>query len=227
MDGSRHPVSRDACREFRGDLAARALGVSSPEGDAALDAHLDGCPECRDELADLRGVADALGRADPDRVADRAADPIEAPSGLSTRIFELVGAGVAAERRRRRVVAGAVAVLAVAAVTVGMLVWRGDSPGGRRIEFAATAGASGSAELVSRSWGTEVSLDVDGLDDGEVYWLWLTGDDGKRVVAGTFIGTGGPVRAVLASAIPTEDARRIWMTDEDDAVVLDALITSA
>ena len=115
----------------------------------------------------------------------------------------------------------------MAALIVGMLVWRGDSAGGRRIEFAATAGATGSAELVSHSWGTEVSLDVDGLAEGEVYWLWLTGDDGKRVIAGTLIGTGGSVRAVLASAIPTENARRIWMTDEDDAVVLDALITPA
>ena len=216
-------MSRDACREFRGDLAARALGVSDPESDAALDAHLDGCPECRDELADLRGVADALARADADHVAD----PTEAPSGLSARIFELVGAGVAAERRRRRVVAGASAMLAAAALVIGVLVWRGDASDGRRIEFATTAGATGSAELVSRSWGTEVSLDVDGLDEGEVYWLWLTGDDGKRVVAGTLIGTGGPVQAVLASAIPTEDARRIWMNDEDDAVVLDALIAHA
>jgi len=225
MDGSGKPMSRDACREVRGDLAARALGVSEPERDAALDAHLDACPECRDELADLRGVAAALSHADADRVAD----PTEAPPGLSGRIFELVEASVAAERRRRRrrVVAGASAVLAVAAVIVGMLVWRNDSPAGQHIEFAASSGATGSAELVSRSWGTEVSLDVDGLDEGEVYWLWLTGDDGERVVAGTLIGTGGSVRAVLASAIPTEDARRIWMTDEDDAVVLDALITAA
>lgn len=223
MDGSGEPVNRGACRELRGDLAARALGVSEPDGGAALDAHLDGCAECRDELADLRGVAEALGRADADRVAD----PAEAPSGLSARIFELVGEGVAADRRRRRVIAGASAVLAAAAVIVAVLVWQGDSAGGRHIEFAATAGATGSAELVSRSWGTEVSLDVDGLDEGEVYWLWLTGDDGKRVVAGTLIGTGGSVRAVLASAIPTADARRIWMTDEADAVVLDALITAA
>jgi hypothetical protein len=32
------------------------------------------------------------------------------------------------------------------------------------------------------------------------------------------------MEAVLASALPATEARRIWLTDEHDAVVLDALI---
>ena len=48
--------------------------------------------------------------------------------------------------------------------------------------------------------------------------------DGYRVVAGSLTGTGEPARAVLASALPTAEARRIWMTDDADQVVLDASI---
>ncbi|MGD9702574.1 MAG: hypothetical protein AB7Q42_07380 [Acidimicrobiia bacterium] len=214
-------MNRDACREFRGDLAVRALGHAEAEPHAALDAHLDGCAECRDELEDLRDVAGAVRLADIDHVTDRA----EAPSGLPARILDVVGASVAAQRRRRRLLTGASTIVAAAAVVLAVLVFDGESSSGRRIEFGAGGEATGSAELVSRSWGTEVSLEVSGLDAGEVYWLWLTGEDGKRVVAGTLIGTGGSVKAVLASAISTADARRIWMTDEDDAIVLDAPIT--
>ena len=38
---------------------------------------------------------------------------------------------------------------------------------------------------------------ADGLDKGDWYWLWLTGDDGNRVPAGTFRGTGDTVQVTL------------------------------
>ena len=60
-----------------------------------------------------------------------------------------------------------------------------------------------------------------------VYWLWLTGDDGNRVAAGTFRGQPQDVQVTLTSALPLRDTRRIWVTDEDDAVVLDAQRISA
>jgi hypothetical protein len=37
-------------------------------------------------------------------------------------------------------------------------------------------------------------------------------------------GVGHDAHAVLASAIDLDDARRLWMTDDTDAVVLDAPI---
>jgi len=212
----------DACRELRGDLAMRALGREGTPSNAALEAHLDGCAECRAELDDLRSVGQALRLADADHVS-RA---VETPPGLSARIFDVVGAGVALRNRRNRVVVTAVSALVVAAaVAVGLFLWRGDASPDHTVELAGSE-ATGTAELVARSWGTEVGLEVTGLDDGEVYWLWLTGEDGKRVGAGTLTGTGGTVTAVLSSAIPFEDARRIWLTDEADAVILDAMIDS-
>jgi hypothetical protein len=130
-----------------------------------------------------------------------------------------------ARRRRRRLIRAAAVAAAAAAVLTVAVVWAGDGEDGRAgIELAGTDGSSGSALLSARPWGTEVILDVTGLDEGEVYWLWLTDAGGQRVTAGTITGTGDAMHAVLASAVPASEAARIWMTDEDDRVVLDAVI---
>ncbi|MDZ7732737.1 MAG: hypothetical protein U5R31_06105 [Acidimicrobiia bacterium] len=41
---------------------------------------------------------------------------------------------------------------------------------------------------------------------------------------GTFRGTGDDEGIVLAAALPYEETRRVWVTDTDDTVVLDALV---
>ena len=40
-------MTADACREWRGALAAAALGRIDPAEAIALQAHLDGCAACR------------------------------------------------------------------------------------------------------------------------------------------------------------------------------------
>ena len=122
-------------------------------------------------------------------------------------------------------------VLAVAAIVVvafgfgAVLATKGDDPStATTIQFPTSAEASGTAALEAHSAGTQVHLNATGLDDGDWYWLWLTGADGKRVAAGTFRGTGDDVDVTLTSALPLDAARRIWVTDKDDSVVLDARI---
>ena len=62
---------------------------------------------------------------------------------------------------------------------------------------------------------------MSGLHNGDYYWLWLTGEDGDRIAAGTLRGTSGPVDVTMTAAIPLADTRRIWMTDDHNQVVLD------
>lgn len=212
-------MSGAGCRQWRGALAARALGLTDPASDVGLDAHLDACAECRTELDDLHTVALALSLADPERLhTGTAAGP-----DLEERIVQRIATESRAARRQRwfRAAAGAAAaallLLAVVVVNLG-----GEE--GRQVVLAAGDGAQGSAALLDRPWGTEVRLHVAGLDSEEVYWLWLSDAEGERVAAGTMTGTDGDARAVLASALPLDQARRIWMTDEDGEVVLDARI---
>ncbi len=82
--------------------------------------------------------------------------------------------------------------------------------------------SSAAATLHSRAAGTEVAFRVSGLHVGDYYWLWVTGSDGDRIAAGTFRGTGSTsTDLVMTAALPLKDARRIWVTDEHDKVVLD------
>ena len=216
-------MTADACREWRGALAATALDRVDPAEAIALQAHLDGCASCRAELAELTVVGRALPRADLAHV-------IQDPGEPSPRLREQVVGRVASVRdqRRRRRLRRVLAVAAIVVVAFGfgaVLATKGDdSSSATTIKFPTSAEASGTAALEAHSAGTQVHLNATGLDDGDWYWLWLTGADGKRVAAGTFRGTGDDVDVTLTSALPLDAARRIWVTDKDDSVVLDARI---
>ena len=59
------------------------------------------------------------------------------------------------------------------------------STSGTQTLTASAQGVDATATLHNEEYGTEVKLVIDGLNDGEWYWLWLTGSDGNRVSAGT------------------------------------------
>ncbi|HTN79499.1 MAG TPA: anti-sigma factor [Acidimicrobiales bacterium] len=212
----------DACREWRGELAATAAGRPDPDKQAGLLAHLDGCPHCREELTELRRVATTLAIVD----ADRLSDPPHPPASLAGD----VATAVAIERRHRaraarwrNVLVGALAAAAAFALMLGIVSVAGHGTGsvGQHVAFAtAPPGVEASADLTAAKWGTQIQLSVDGLDhDGDVYWLWLSTSDGKRVAAGTFSGDG---TMHMTAALPLDQAARVWVTDRSDAVVLDA-----
>ena len=62
------------------------------------------------------------------------------------------------------------------------------------------------------------------MQPGHYYWLWVTGDDGHRIGAGTFNGTRRSTEMRLMAAVPLSEARRIWVTDDQRRVVLDAKV---
>jgi anti-sigma-K factor RskA len=217
-------MTRDECRDWRGAVAAAALDRLDADEAVALDAHLDGCASCRDELRALRSVVVAMQVADVERLRERSEPPVE----LGDRVLERVDAAKRARRyrRRRRALAGAIAAaLAIAVALAAVTVLVDDGASGRTVAFTdAPAGVDAEARLEARAHGTEVELAAHGLTDGEWYWLWLTGGDGRRVGAGTFTGRADGQRVELTAAIPLAETRRIWVTDADDEVVLDATL---
>jgi predicted anti-sigma-YlaC factor YlaD len=183
-----------------------------------LQAHVDGCAECRAELAEIAPVARLLPNADPDRVADQAIP--------GTRLTLQVFGAIAAERRarnRRRLTQAAVSLSAAAAVIVGLVVLTGPDPG-RPVEFAqAPPGVTATATVEDRAWGTQVQLAVAGLADGVEHAVWLERADGSRVPAGTFTADGARTLSVtLAAAAPLAEAVAVGISDDTGDTVLRA-----
>jgi anti-sigma factor RsiW len=215
----------DPCRDLRGALGAAALGGGDPAGDIALRAHLDGCAACRAELRELTLVARALA-AIPLAAVDAA--PAEPSGELGSRVLERLAheRGAVRSRRVRRTLAGAgaFASLAAAVIAAVLVFGSGDGPAGTRVELPSVGGerATATAILRAKPSGTEVEMKVTGLHRGDYYWLWLTDDGGRRLPAGTFQGSDQPIDLRLTAAMPLSEARRIWVTDGNDHVVLDA-----
>jgi hypothetical protein len=219
-------MTSETCREMRATLGAAALGHLEPAEEIALRAHLDGCPDCRAELRSLRSVARALPLADP---AHLHVDPPQPPSELGDLVRDRIAGLRTAHRRRvtRRAGFGVgAAVLAAAVISLVLLLPRSEAPS-TSVVFPSSHGAGGHATLVAQKAGTRVALHASGLHDGDYYWLWVTGDDGDRLAAGTFQGSHGSVDVTMHAALPLDEARRIWVTDAHNAVVLDTLLPRA
>ena len=97
-------MTTDGCREWRERLGAYALGQLPSDERAALEAHLEGCADCRAEVdvADAAGRTAAAGRPGPLR--RRAPPP---PAELGDRIATRIGARAAAPPRRGAAAASA------------------------------------------------------------------------------------------------------------------------
>jgi anti-sigma factor RsiW len=221
-------VTTDPCRDWRGALGAAALGVIDPIEEIGLRAHLDGCEACRAELRDLTAVAGALSAVS---AASIVGAPPEPSGALAGRVLARVAEERVAKHRRRtrRIAAGVGALAVAAAIVVGLLVATGTNtgPSGNRIAMTGPNGAKATAILRTQAVGTAIDVKVSGLDPHRYYWLWLTGDDEHRMAAGTFTGSNDPSEIKLSAALPLNDARRIWVTDEDNQVVLDARIPAS
>ena len=200
-------MTSDTCRELRGALGAAAIGNLEPGEEIALQAHLDGCAECRDELNELSRVARGA-RSGRSCCGERAPRTV---SRSRRRVRARMADERSTQQKRRRHRFAAVSATAGAAVAAAVLafvlVFSSSGGSGTRVDFPVKNGVSASATLHPRSAGIEVGFHVSGLDDAEYYWVWVTGDDGDRISAGTFQGDPNPVNLTMSVAIPMKDAR--------------------
>ncbi|GAA2427106.1 hypothetical protein GCM10010191_44870 [Actinomadura vinacea] len=76
------------CAEVRASLGVYVVGAIDPADRARLEAHLDGCPACRDELAGLAGLPALLGRVNQAQLTQVAGPPPELLDSLLARAVE-------------------------------------------------------------------------------------------------------------------------------------------
>jgi len=212
-------MSAESCREWREPLAAHALGQLPDEERPALEAHLDGCPECRAELSSLAGVARLLSLVDPDHF-DSAPAP---PPLLADRIVATIRSEHRASRRRHKLrgglaLSGATAAVAAAALALFVLPGGGGSDvPERHVTFGSVSegaslppGMEISATLRPHAYGTEIHMYVKGAPSGTLCRVFLRGPDGRRMPAGTFrYRWGEDSDAVLSAAMDLSDTRAI------------------
>src|SRR5580704_13847742 len=106
------PVTPDRCEHWQGLLALEVVGQLTETDRLALSAHLDGCPACRDQRADLGGLARILPAADPDHIGGH-----DVPFELQSAVFDRLAADA---RRHRHIHAGRYVLGGVAAAVVAL-----------------------------------------------------------------------------------------------------------
>ncbi len=169
--------------------ARRRSGEPSPPKLLALHAHLDGCADCR---AELRELDVGRTRAAARRSVARAPRDRTPPAGRAGEARPRPGRGRAHAPAARGRAAGS-RVAAATATAIAAAVDRVRARGARTTRSSRRRrscsrrrpGVSAARRtLRAHAAGTEVAFHVTGLDKGEYYWLWLTGDDGNRIAAG-------------------------------------------
>ena len=196
-------MKTENCREWRESLGAYALGHLDADERAGLEAHLEGCAECRAEVASLQGVATLLPHADPERFGP-APQP---PKDLGERILATLGNERREKRHRKRLRFGfAGAATALAAAVLALVVFVGGSGGGepqQHVSFTdVPSGIEIGAMLEPHAYGTEIHMYVSGVRSGTLCRVFLRADDGTRYPAGSFrYRWGDDSDAILSSAL--------------------------
>lgn len=223
-------MNSDDHRSVREMLGALVLGHLTPAEETAIRAHLDGCPDCRRDLAEISPLAHELATVDLDRVY---AAPTPSPD-----LGHRIQVAVTRERlrrdqlaRRRHMLLAAAAVLAVLLVGgVGLKIGQeisGPPVATVPIESVEVrpklAGVQARAGVVAHTWGVEIKLEATGLRSGRPYAVVVTTRDGRTRSAGAFVGTGDNViNCNLNSDVLRPDATGFRVLDEDGQAVLTA-----
>jgi hypothetical protein len=200
----------ESCREWREEIGAYALGHLSAQESASLEAHLEGCADCRAEADSLASLARLLPLADPARFGPA---PVP-PTSLADRVAAKIKAERRAARRRRALSIGipVTATVAAAAAALAIFVLPGKSPSAEQhIAFSDVPhGVKIGATLEPQAFGTEIHMYVNGIRSGTLCQVFLRGQGGTDVSAGTFrYRWGGDASAVLSSALDVSRAKAL------------------
>ncbi len=192
--------------ELRLSLGSYVLGSLDRADRAALDAHLPGCPACREELASYAALPALMSRLSIDQV--RQPTPTVPPTVLSRALNTVAAARNSTvtqlRRWRRATVLSAATIVAVLFGATLLHTQISSPPEGTPLIATAGVSASGSASLQAKPWGTAVSLQLQGLPQGDSFTAWVTAPNGTRSIAATW--TPSPDgRATLTGAANITD----------------------
>jgi Putative zinc-finger len=187
------------------ELGAYVLGGLAEHEARAVTDHLAGCAQCREELAGLQEMADALEEVPEEFFLDGPPDDDLVLQRTLREVRRHDGAGAATSRRTRvwpGVAAAAVAGIVLAAG--GVVLGRGTAPEpsvappvtttSPAVPGTVTAeqtdpgtGASMAVTITPAAGWVRLAADVDGIPAGEECQLVVVGADGRERVAGSWL----------------------------------------
>ena len=210
-------------------IGAYVLGQLDERDQSAVRAHVEGCPACQAEVAELAPLRLALRDVDPARMGGTSSPPQDLGDQVLGRIRENRRSLRGPTLLRR----GGAGLLVAAALTGAFIAGSAsgsgsNTPAAPGVELAvrlAVSGVQADAGLVRHTWGTELKLAASGLRDGDAYTVTFVRRDGSDVSGGTFLGTGEKeLRCSLNAALPLDDASKVTVTDTAGSLVLDAVV---
>lgn len=194
-------MSDPACRNFRELLGVYVLGAIEPNERSMLDAHLNQCYGCREELAGLAVLpallhriplteAEEIGQGHQ-TVTDQE-DP--APRALTDLLTDIK---TRRRTRRLRTVLAAAAALLVAvggSVATSTVLEAGSHAAATDLDVvhARNGAISGMVKYGDSRWGSEIWTRVTGVAEWTQCKLWITTSDGRtQLVGGWLVGPRG------------------------------------
>jgi Putative zinc-finger len=196
-------MSDPTCHTFRELLGVYVVGAIEPSERSLLDAHLNQCYGCREELAGLAVLPALLHRIPVDE-AEEIARSDQAGLELNDPAPQVLGgllAEVGARRRKRRArTVFAVAAAVIVAVGGGAVVSAATGSAGHqqiaasRFEQASAVRGplSATVRYDGSHLGTAMWVRVRGVPEWTLCKFWVTTADGQsELVGGWLVGSGG------------------------------------
>jgi anti-sigma factor RsiW len=175
------------------ELGAHALGLLDAAQSRAVEEHLAGCPACRREWEELRGMVDLLDDVPPEAFLD---GPPDADLVLQRAVRQIRAEAGAQRRKRRFLLVGAAAAMVAVVLTGGVLIGRETAPPPPAVVAAPNAvqlsgdgapGVSMTATLTPAAGWVRLSTWVQGIPAGERCNIVVVARDGTRKTAGSWL----------------------------------------
>ena len=223
----------DDSHEYATWDAAYVLGSLSPADRREFEAHLSGCPQCAQAVAEISGMPALLSKLDSQTVAainDQTAEPPMAPNLLPSLLF-----AVRRRRHRSRLMtwssSAAAAVLLAIGVFVGVAGHSPTSPPPQASVSALSMAQVGTTALAStvsvssQRWGTFIDMKCVCLAPVYAHHdrlaMVVVGRDGSQTRLATWVAEPGHTATPAASiSTPVDQIAAVQVVSADNGQVL-------
>jgi hypothetical protein len=197
------------------DVGAYSMGLLEPADRQAFEDHLAGCASCAAEVAELSSLAGLLRDIDPADVTGESAqggapvlfagEPVPSAEPPPAAVADLLRKRAARQQQRNRWQLSLAAAAAVVLIGGGVGIGLASAPshgspapaavavvGQLHSAVNVTTGVAGTVGLVSKAWGTQVTMDLSNLSGPlECQLIAVSKSGEQRVVAGWLVPATG------------------------------------